>query len=159
MKKLVTEIIDFIHRHLPPFFRFIPLQTFRYGAVGGVNMVYGIVQYWVIYNFILHQHDINLLNIVVVSAPVMAFLMNFVITFFTGFYLVKHIAFEESQVKSHVQMIRYGMVVVMNLGINYGGIKLFVEVCNFYPTISNALIQIITVNVSFLINKYFTFKA
>lgn len=161
MKKHLINTIDFIYNLLPlpsRIRKIMKLQTFRYAFVGGANLLYGIVQYWFIYHFVLFQTDVDL-GFMVMSAPVVALLINFVITFFTGFFLVREIAFDESEVRGRTQLLRYAMVVALNLGINYGGIKLLVEVMGIYPSVSNALIQIITVNVSFLINKYFTFKA
>ncbi|MFI3295150.1 MAG: GtrA family protein [Rikenellaceae bacterium] len=134
------------------------MQTFRYASAGTINLVYGIVQYWFIYNYILFQNDVDL-GFTVVSAPVFTFLLNFVITFFTGFFLVRTLAFEGSTVRSHTQMFRYLIAVGINLCINYFGIKLFVETWSVFPSVSNAIIQVITINVSFLVNKHFTFKA
>lgn len=138
--------------------RIVPRQTFRYGAVGGVNLLYGIVQYWFIYNYVLFQGDVDM-GFITISAPICAFLLNFIITFFTGFYLVRTIAFEESEVRGRVQIMRYAMVVALNVMINYFGLKLLVEVLDIFPSVSNAIIQVVTVNVSFVFNKYFTFKA
>lgn len=161
MKKHLVNTIDFIYNLLPVpgmIRKVMKLQTFRYAFVGMLNLFYGVVQYWFIYNYLLFQQDVDL-YVVTISAPVFALLLNFVITFFTGFFLVREIAFDESKVRSRTQLFRYAMVVALNLCINYGGIKLFVEVLAIYPSVSNALIQVITVNVSFLINKHFTFKA
>lgn len=154
MKKRLTSIIDILYK---PFSRLIPLQTFRYGLVGGLNAGYGIIQYWFIFNFILDQKDVDL-GFVVISAPIFAFLINFVITFFTGFWLTKNIAFAKSIVRTRTQMLRYLCVVAANVAINYFGLKLMVEQFDVFPSIANACVQIVTITFSFLMNKFFTFQ-
>ncbi len=158
LKKLALTIIDFIHAHVPIMNRIVPLQTFRYGAAGTINLVYNIVQYWFIYNYVLFQNDVDL-GFVHIPAPEFAWMINFVITFFTGFYLVRTLAFDKSTVRSRTQMFRYMIAVGINILINYFGLKLLIDYWDFYPSIANAAIQIVTINVSFLFNKHFTFKA
>lgn len=154
MKKNITKFIDIFYK---PFAKFIPLETFRYAAVGGVNVGYGIIQYWFIFNYILQQNDVNL-GIVVISAPIFAFLINFVITFFTGFWLTKNIAFNKSETSTKSQLGKYLIIVAMNVAINYFGLKLLVEGADIYPSIANAMVQVVTVTLSFVGNKFFTFR-
>ena len=40
-EKLLTTVIDFFY---PPFRRFMPLELFRYGCCGGLNLVLAPVQ-------------------------------------------------------------------------------------------------------------------
>ncbi len=50
------------------------------------------------------------------------------------------------------------MVVIVNLLINYFGLKLCVEVLYWYPTPSKMLITMFTVVFSFFAQKYFSFR-
>jgi GtrA-like protein. len=50
------------------------------------------------------------------------------------------------------------MIVAVNLAINYFGLKLLVEVFGWYPTPSKICITLFTVVISFLGQKYFTFR-
>ena len=155
MFALLNKIVDLLY--IKPL-RVIPKDTFRYAFAGGLNVAYGIVQYWFIYNFVLAKNDVDL-NIVVISAPIMAFLINFVITFFTGFYLVREIAFgKKHKHPKGRQFALYAGVVTINLLVNYFGLKIMVEQLYFFPSISNALIQIVTIAISFTLNKFITFK-
>ena len=139
-------------------FRFVPLQTFRYAAAGGANVLFGIVLYWFCFHFVLQKEDTDF-GIVVVSAHILAFLITFVITFFTGFFLTRTVAFGDSPIKGRVQLFRYAQVVGVNLLINYFGLKLLVEVCEFYPSPSNAVLQVVIAGFSYLAQKYYTFRS
>ena len=155
MLKIINKIVDICY--VKPL-RFIPRETFSYAFAGGLNVAYGIVQYWFIYNYILAQKDVDLL-FVVVSAPIMAFLINFVITFFTGFYLVRGVAFDKPHHHTPgLQMLFYTGVVAINVVVNYVGLKVLVEQFEFYPTIANALVQVVTIAISFTLNKFVTFR-
>ena len=54
--------------------------------------------------------------------------------------------------------MRYLLVTVVNILINYLGLKLFVEVFHWWPTVSYAIISVICVTFSYLSNKYYSFK-
>ena len=45
-----------------------------------------------------------------------------------------------------------------NIVINYLGLKLFVEVFRWWPTVSYVIISIICVTFSYLTNKYYSFR-
>ncbi|MFI3298713.1 MAG: GtrA family protein [Rikenellaceae bacterium] len=153
---IITRGIDFFYF---PFLRkFLDIKTFRYAAVGGLNLGFGIVFYWFLYNFVLQKQDTDFFGLVTISAPVLAFLINFVVTFFSGFWLSRTIAFGDSTVRGRVQLARYLAVVVVNIAINYFGIKLLVEFFEFYPTPSYMLLQCLTVTISYLSSRYYTFS-
>lgn len=158
MKALQRILINIIDRFYFPFIRrVLPLQVFRYAAAGGMNMALDIVLYFIVFNFVLHQNDLNL-HIVVISPEIAAFLIVFPITFLTGFWLAKNIAFQNSILKTRTQSTRYFMVVLMNILIKYWGIKFFVDVIGIFPSVSNAITTVITVIFSYLMQNYFTFK-
>lgn len=155
MRQAITRLADFFY--IAPLRRIIPQETFRYAFVGGLNLLFNLVLYWFCFNFVLDKQDTDF-GIVVVSAPILAFLITFVITFFTGFYLARNIAFGRSEVRGAKQLFRYAQVVAVNIGINYCGLKLLVETLGFYPSLSNAAIQIVTVVFSYLAQRFYTFR-
>lgn len=136
----------------------MPLQTFRYAACGGTNTLVDIVMYYISYNFILHQHNVDL-GFVTISAYVLSFLISFCISFPTGFFLMRNVVFSESTLHGRVQLFRYFVLVVACLGLNYVFIKLFVEQFHIYPTVAKILTTFIVVAFSYLTQKNFTFKA
>lgn len=154
---MVSKLTKFIDLFYIKPFRSIPINTFRYAAVGGINMGFNMVFYWFCFNYILDKQDTDF-GIVVVSAPILSFLITFVITLGTGFWLTRNIAFKGSELRGRVQLFRYAQVVSVNVLINYLGLKLLIDVCEFYPSLSYASIQIITITFSYLMQKFYTFK-
>lgn len=151
---IVTKVVDWFY--VGPL-RMIPRPTFRYAAVGGANALLNMFIFWASFNFLLRKQDTDF-GVVVISAPILAFLIAFVITFCIGFYLARNVAFSGSPLRGRVQLFRYGQVVVLNLAVNYFGLKLLVEGCGFYPSISYAAIQIITIVFSYLAQRFYTFR-
>lgn len=154
MTNLVTSFIDYFY---PPFKKFLNLQTFRYIICGGTNTFLDIVIYFLSYNFIL-QKQVFFLGAVAVKPHVMAFLMSFVISFPTGFYLNRYVVFTGSILKGRVQLFRYLLLVIICIILNYVFIKLFVEQFDIYPTVAKILTTFIVVTFSYVTQRYFTFK-
>ena len=154
MKRRIEYFLDFIY---PFFSKFLDKTTFRYAACGGTNTVFDLFLFFIIYNFILQKQNVDLL-IVVVSPHIASFLLAFLISFPTGFYLNKTIVFQESYLRGRVQLFRYFLTVCMSLFLNYVFLKLFVEQLHIYPTISKFFTTFFVVGVSFVSQKYFSFK-
>ncbi len=153
-KQIITSIIDFFY---PPFRKFMPIQTFRYAVCGGSNVVLDIALYFISYNFILHKRVFHV-GPLAFEPYIAAILITFCVTFPVGFLLSKYVVWTQSNIRGHVQLFRYFLLVMICLLLNYVFIKLFVEVLHFYPTISKILTTIIVVIFSYLSQKYFTFK-
>ena len=154
MKRMVISAIAFFY---PPFRKLVPLQTFRYIACGGGNTLLDVVIYFISYNYILQKQNLHT-PFVVISPYIAAFLIAFVVSFPTGFYLNRNVVFTGSTLKGGVQLFRYFLLVVICIILNYIFIKLFVEQFHFYPTISKIFTTVIVVSFSFITQKHFTFK-
>ncbi len=154
MRKIIIRLIDFF---FPPFKRIMPLQTFRYAVCGCSNMLLDITLFYISYNFIL-QKQIFDLGFVSLKAYNAALVMAFCITFPLGFLLNKYIVFNSSYLRSHVQLFRYGLIVAVNLLLNYAIINLLVQYLYFFPTIAKIIATAIIVTFSYLSQKHFTFK-
>ena len=168
LAQILTKIIDFFY---PPFRKIMSEQLFRYAACGGGNMVLDWILYFLIYNFVIGHELVNvqftIYNVQFAQAitPHIATLcIVFPITLLTGFWLQKYVTFsQKSKVESRKregarQLIRYILIVFVNLAINYFGLKLCVETFGWYPTPSKMAITLITVAVSYLGQKYYTFR-
>ena len=155
VQKLILAIIDFVYI---PFRKYVPYQLFRYGCSGGANMVFDWVLYFIFYNFIF-CHNVLHIGPIAISAHIASFVFTFPITFLSGFWLGRYISFKESEMRGWSQLVRYLFVVAMCILINYVCLKFFVEICHFYPTPSKMITTGITTIFSFLMQKFFTFKA
>jgi len=155
ISELIIRLIDWFYRK--PVAAILPRQTFRYIVCGGANVVFSWVCYFLVYNFVLDKEQLDL-GFVVVSAYVATMLLIFPFTFFTGFWLNRHIAFHGSPLRGRVQLFRYLMSVCGSILLNYLCMKLFVGVIGIYPTPSNALTKAISVAYSYLMQKYFSFR-
>ncbi len=153
-KKEIISIIDFFY---PPFRKFFSLQTFRYAACGGLNTVLDILVFFLAYNYILHK-DILHLGFISFKPHIAAFIISFLVSFPTGFLLMRHIVFPDSPVHGRVQLFRYFLTVVVCVILNYIFIRVFVEHFHLYPTVSKILTTLIVVAFSYLSQKNFTFK-
>lgn len=153
--KLITRIVDWFY--IPPLRRVVPLQTFRYAACGGLNMLLGWVLFYISKHFLVAGHYIDLGFVVV--APHTATLYSIVpFTFFAGFYLNRNVAFTRSPLRTRTQLMRYLVSWAGSLLLNHLLLKLFVEVLHFWDTPSQILATLIIVVYSYVMQKHFTFR-
>ncbi|GAB5419190.1 MAG: hypothetical protein Crog4KO_25350 [Crocinitomicaceae bacterium] len=154
LQKIITSLVDLFY----PFFKaWMPLKTYRYAVCGGGNLVLDILLYFVFYNYVLLQEDLEL-GFIVMSPHIAALFIVFPITFLTGFLLNKYIAFGESNLRGRIQLYRYGLVVAGAILLNYLLMKLFVDVFDFWATLSKILVTAISVVYSYTLQNRFTFK-
>lgn len=151
----IGRFIDFFY--FKPFQKIFSREIFRYAACGGTNMVLDLVWYFVIYHFVVAERYIDL-GFVVVSPHVASLIVVFPITFFTGFWLNRNVAFQATQLGSVHQLWRYALSVVGSLLLNYVCLKFFVEVCGIWPTPAKAVTTAVSVVYSYLAGRYFTFR-
>lgn len=116
-----------------------------------------ILIYFISYHFILQKQIVHT-PVISISPYIAAFLISFMITFPTGFLLMRNIVFPGSSLKGRVQLFRYFMLVVICVILNYIFIKLFVEEFHIFPTIAKILATIIVISFSYLTQRNFTFK-
>lgn len=150
----IRSFIDFFY---PPFRKYMPIQFFRYGMTGSLNLVFDWVMYFLIYNFILQQNMLEL-GFVTISSHIAALGIKCPIVLASGFLLQKYVTFSYSKIKGRIQFLRYIIVFFINLSINYFGLKLLVDYYNLYPTPSNMAVSIFTIGVSYFLQKHYTFK-
>lgn len=135
----------------------MPINTFRYAACGGANVALDISLFFVLYNFVFKKQVVQL-GFIAFQPHIAAFLFSFLITFPVGFLLSKYVVWTDSNIKGHVQLFRYFLIVLMNVLLNYIFIKLFVEYLHVYPTIAKLITTVIVIIFSYLSQKHYTFK-
>jgi putative flippase GtrA len=150
----IQRFIDFFYL---PFQKYISIQLFRYGVTGAANLVFDWFLYFLIYNFVL-QHKMLYLGIVTLSSHIAAMTIKIPIVLVSGFLLQKYVTFSSSQLRGKTQLFRYSTVFLINIVINYLGLKILVDGLGFWPTLSNMIISILTIFLSFFSQKHYTFK-
>ena len=146
--RLADSLIRIIDKfYVRPLTRIVSRRMFRYAVCGGANMVLDLMWYFLIYHFVVAERYIDL-GVVVVSPHVAALVVVFPITFFTGFWLNRNVAFCVTDARASGQVVRYAISVAGSL---------FVEVCGVWPTPAKALTTAVCVIYSYLAGRYFTF--
>jgi putative flippase GtrA len=153
-RDIFLPVIDFFY---PPFRRLFSLQTFRYIACGGLNTFTGFFSWYIIFKFILREQNLDL-GFYVFKPYNGALFMSFFIVFPFGFFLMKYVVFTDSMLRGKIQIIRYFMLYLINLVLNYLLLKLFVEVFFIYPTFAQIMTTCILIIFSYLIQRHFTFR-
>ena len=152
--RLLTSIIDALY--IKPLERVISRETFGYCLCGAANMALDTVWYFLIYHYLVLERNVDL-GVVVISPHIAALILVFPITFFTGFLLNRYVAFRVTAQRSGKQLVRYAISVVGSILLNYVLMKLFVDVCHIWPTISKMMTTAIVAIYSFLAARYFSF--
>ena len=153
--QLLIRGIDLLY--IPQIRKIVSRDIFGYGICGGANMVLDTLWYFVLYHYVVCEQFVDL-GIVVMSPHIATLCLVFPITFFTGFWLNRHVAFRVTHLRSCRQLVRYALSVVGSIVINYVCMKLFVESFHLWPTPSKMLTTVITVVYSYLAARYFTFR-
>ena len=127
---ILTKIIDFFY---PPFRKVMSEQLFRYAACGGGNLVLDWILYFLVYNFVI-GHELVYISLpfregvgvgsFCITPHIASLCIVFPITLLTGFWLQKNVTFSSSNLHSVRQLGRYIVIVMINLAINYFGLKL-----------------------------------
>ena len=130
---LKESILSILNTLYFPFRKLMPFQTFCYAACGGGNTLLDIFIYFISYNFILAK-QIVYTPLGAISPHIAAFLIAFVVSFPTGFFLNRNIVFPGSVLTGRNQLLRYFLLVLACISLNYFFIKLFVEQFGIYPT-------------------------
>ena len=162
MRKIFTTTGLWIQRKIdltyPLFRKIFSPQLYRYGVCGGANVVFDWVLYFLVYNFIFKDGLVDL-GLFTDSPHIATLIIIFPITTLSGFLLQKYVTFtNSSDLRGRIQLIRYMLIVLVNLIINYAGLKLLVDGFDFYPTPSKMIITVVAIICSYIGQKKFTFK-
>ncbi|MBR6545107.1 MAG: GtrA family protein [Alistipes sp.] len=152
--KVLISVIDRLY--VKPIRVLVSRDIFGYGFCGALNMSLDIVWYFLIYHFIVAERYIDL-GVVVISPHIATLFVVFPITFLTGFWLNRNVAFRVAEYKSRGQLVRYALSVVGSIVINYVCMKFFVDALHIWPTPSKIITTAVSVIYSYLAARYFTF--
>ena len=133
------------------------LQTFRYAASGGINTGLGFVIFYIGFKFIFREHPFDL-RFYALEAHSAALFLSFCFCFPFGFFLMKYVVFSDSKMKRRVQLFRYFVLYVFNLGLNYIFLRVLVESLKIYPVFAQIITTVIIILFSYVAQRNFTFK-
>ena len=154
MRNIIISVIDFFY---PPFKGIMSLQTFRYAACGGFNVVLGFLIFTFLYQFVLQQRVVDL-GIYVFESYSLALLISSCTVFFIGFMLNKYVVFVASNLRGRIQLFRYFLSFISNLTINYVLLKILVKYLHLHPVMAQVFVTCFVVTLSYFTQQYFTFK-
>ena len=144
---ILRRAIDWFYRR--PFSCVISETVFRYGACGAITLSVDAVSYALIYHFLVAGRYFDL-GFVVMSPHIASLVLVFPITFFTGFWLNRYVAFRTLPVAAGKQLGRYLLTVVGSILLNYACMKFLVEVCGLWPTPSKCITSLAVALYSYL---------
>ncbi len=154
MKYYIENILDFTY---PLFKRFFDKTTYRYAACGGINTLFDIFLFFINYNFVFKKENFNL-QFVVISPHIASFLLAFLISFPTGFFLMRFVVFQESTLKGRIQFFRYFVTVMVAVLLNYVFLKVLVEKIGLFPTVAKIITTFFVVAFSYISQRNFSFS-
>lgn len=155
-RSLISQFVDSFY--VGPLRKWLVPPVFRYLFCGAMNAALDAVWYFVIYHFIVCERFTDL-GFVVMSPHIMSLCIVFPITFLTGFWLNRNVAFRVVNVKCGRQLARYLMSVAGAIILNYVCMKSLVEYCFVWPTVAKICTTLICAVYSYLIGRYYTFSA
>lgn len=155
MLRILTHILDFFY---PPFKRWMSKEVYYYLSCGTINTCSDWVMYFIIHNYIIQKQFIDV-GFIVVSPHIASLILVTPITFLVGFCFSKYITFKQSSLQTSKQVFRYASILCCNWFLTYACMKGLVEVIGIYPTPSKMITTVITTLVSFLLQKYYSFKS
>lgn len=119
----------------------------------------GIIIYSLVFNYMLHRHDVHIYGDFSLTARVASLFIAFCINFPIGFVLSSYIVFPESQIHGRVQLFRYSAATLSFILLSYVLTKVFaVAIPLVRADVANIFVSMITAVLSYLSQRFFTFK-
>ncbi len=154
----IIRLLDWIYdRFVPSLF---PREVVRYLICGvGNYIVFDAVLYFVIYHYVIAKAYVDVAVIdLFISPHVAALILTFPITFLTGFWLNRNVAFRSTERAVSSQIVRYAMTVMGSILLSYLSLKVFVEYFDIWATPAKVLSSIVTSLYSYLVARFYTFR-
>jgi putative flippase GtrA len=132
----ILPVIDFFY---PPFRKIFSRQMFRYAASGGGNVVLGFLVYSLSFEY-LFNGKLWELGSYAIKPHSAALFLSFCVTFPIGFFMSKYVC-------------------QFNLFLNWILLKIGVESLGIHALPAQLLTIVIVVMVSYLAQRYFSFRS
>jgi putative flippase GtrA len=109
---------------------------------------------------VLNQQSTHIIDDIFITAHVGAYIIAFCITFPLGFLLSRYVVFPESNLRGRKQFFRYLLTTATFILLTYVLIKLFAIMLPMVRAdISYIFIMVITAVLSYLSQRFYTFKS
>jgi len=154
-RDLLLPVIDFFY---PPFRNMLSIQTFRYAASGAGNTLLGLLVYFISFRYIFAEKMFHF-GFYAFKGHVASLFTSFCVTFPIGFFMSKYVVFSDSKMKGRIQLVRYLIICLFNLLLNYILLKIGVERFHIYPVLAQILTIGIVIAFSYIAQRNFSFKA
>jgi len=154
---IVNRIHTFLHFFYKPFSRLLTEQQFRYIACGGFMALLDVCIFSAFYYYLFHSTAVKI-GKYFIAPHIAAFWLAFPIGFILSFLCSKYIVFTNSTLSSKKQLFRYIILVILCQLLSYVLLRFFIEKCHFLPAISKITTTIIVAVLSYLWQKYISFK-
>ncbi len=130
----------------------------RYVFSAGTATAVDISVYFIFFNYIFQKQDIPILHLAVLSAPTASLIVSYTCGLITNFFITKYLVFNDSDLKGIHQLLRYVLVALVILILNYFLMSFLIKVLNWYPTIARIISALSIGILSFVIHKFYSFK-
>jgi putative flippase GtrA len=137
--------------------RILKLKVVRYFFAAITATVVDVTVYFLAYNYIIQKRDLPL-GFITITAPTIALGISFCFGISTNFTLTKLFVFKESDLRTRYQFIRYVVVALSMLFLNYVLMSILIRQFGWYPTPSRAFAAISIGVLSFTLHKIYSFR-
>lgn len=138
--------------------RILKLKVVRYFFSAATATIVDVGVYFLAFNYIYDKENIDVLGLIVLSAPTASLILSYTCGLVTNFIMTKNLVFKESDLKTYHQFLRFVLVALGVLALNYGLMSLLIKKFDWYPTVARAFSAISIGVLSFIVHKTFSFR-
>lgn len=129
----------------------------RFFMSAGIATLADVIIYFFVINF-LFEHQRVYFGVYSASAHTLSLCVSYSCGVAVNFAITKYAVFNESTLAGKKQFSRFALIAFIGFFANYGLLRLFVEVFDFYPTPSRITSALSLGIAAYYIHKFFTFK-
>ncbi|ADY51497.1 hypothetical protein Pedsa_0925 [Pseudopedobacter saltans DSM 12145] len=132
-------------------------KVIRFFLSAGVAAVIDSIAYYIIINFVISHSSVHIGDRII-KAHEFSFLISYSLGVLVNFSMTKFIVFTDSTLKNRQQFSRFVLVACLGFFANYGLLKLFVEIFDFWPTFARVSALLCLGVASYYVHRLFTFR-
>jgi putative flippase GtrA len=134
------------------------LKVVRYFFAAATATLVDVWVYFIAFNYIYDKQNINFFGIYTFAAPTASLILSYTCGLITNFLITKFLVFTNSDLKTWHQFLRFVLVALGVLALNYGVMTFLIKHFEWYPTIARAVSAISIGALSFMVHKTFSFR-